>query len=139
MLSRRSVLAGVAAVAGTRVANAVAPRATMQESRTIFVEGLNWIDRGGDAAAIALCDRVKSAGFNVILAYIWHGYGKTWPSEVVSFWDSRMRPVAGEDPLAILLEVAHARGLEVHVTFTVSLRRTTQYPQFWTDNGTEYF
>lgn len=99
------------------------------ESRAIFDEGpAAWRD---PAAASALVARLKAAGFNVYIPCVWHGDGTRYPSPVAP-----PAPYMGPgDPLAELIRVAHASGIQVHPWFTVALRPGDLLPEF-VDGGT---
>ena len=128
-LSRRHVLLGAAASATLQAS--AAPILVKKESRLIYSEGPSWI---GQTNAWTLCDRVKKAGFNVLMACPWHGTGVSWPSQVCPAWDNNPKfqanYVDGLDPLGLLIQTAHAFGLEVHVVFTVMQKRR---------HGTDFF
>jgi len=106
------------------------------ESRAMFDESLNWIT---PQAAEKMCDRIKRAGFNVLMPSVWHGRGTSWPSSMAP-WDSdrlvdmaKSRP--GYDPLDNLIKAARRHEIEVHPLFTVALRQREFFPQFC-DRGT---
>ena len=106
------------------------------ESRAMFDESLNWAT---PQEANKMCERLKQAGFNVIMPNVWHGRGTSWPSKFAP-WDSdRLVDIAkstpGYDPLDNLITTAHRYGLEVHPWFNVMLRQRNFFPQFY-DEGT---
>ncbi len=100
------------------------------ERRVMFDEGHEWAT--SKAATDKVIDRLKSAGFNVYVPCVWHGRGTTWPSKL-AYADSRLPQLSwsGHDPLAYLLEKAHAAGIEVHPWFTVVRRDDNIYRQFY--------
>jgi uncharacterized lipoprotein YddW (UPF0748 family) len=135
-LSRRSLIATAASLpvlAVTRGADLHAADETLptKESRAIFCEGLRWVGR---ANAENVCDRIKEAGFNTIIACAWHGSGVSWPSKICPWWDDNRHMVANRtddlDPFGTLVEVAHDRGLEIHAAFTVMAKRRGFYEEF---------
>lgn len=99
------------------------------ESRAIFDEGpAAWRD---PVSASTLIARIKTAGFNVYIPCVWHGDGTRYPSAVAP-----PAPYIGAgDPLAELIRVAHANGVQVHPWFTVALRTGDLLPEF-VDVGT---
>jgi uncharacterized lipoprotein YddW (UPF0748 family) len=52
------------------------------ESRAIFDESLSWIT---EVAAHNVCQRIKRAGFNVLMPNVWHGRGTAWPSSLAQW------------------------------------------------------
>ena len=107
--------------------------AAIQESRVMFDEKFSWITKEG---ADRLIEDTKKAGFNVLVPCVWHGRGTSWPSERAPR-EPRWRAnwVRNHDPLAYLIERAHASGIEVHPWFTVSLRQRDMLSHF-VDPGT---
>jgi hypothetical protein len=106
------------------------------ESRAMFDESLNWIT---PPAAEKMCERIKRAGFNVLMPSVWHGRGTSWPSGMAP-WDSdRLADIAksnpGFDPLDHLIQAARRYEIEVHPWFNVMLRQREFFPQFY-DRGT---
>lgn len=75
--------------------------------------------------------RIKEAGFNVYIPFVWHGRGAAWPSARVS-WDVWLKdvPKDGFDPLRYVIEKAHALGIEVHPSFAVALRQSDLFPEY---------
>ncbi|HUK56204.1 MAG TPA: family 10 glycosylhydrolase [Nitrospiria bacterium] len=108
----------------------------MYESRAMFDESLNWIT---PRRAEKMCERIKRAGFNVLMPSVWHGRGTSWPSGTAP-WDSdRLADIAksdpGFDPLDNLIKTAGRYQIEVHPWFNVMLRQRDFFPQFH-DPGT---
>ncbi|MHC1743879.1 MAG: family 10 glycosylhydrolase [Syntrophobacteraceae bacterium] len=99
---------------------------TPVQVRAIFDEGTGWLSEEGARTTLG---RIKRAGFNVYVVCVWHGMGVRYPSPVavaepgLSF--------EGEDPLARLVRMAHAEGIEVHPWFCVSLRQREFLGEFF--------
>jgi len=89
-------------------------------------EGLHWFQK---KATPIVCERIKRAGFNVLIPAIWHGRGTTWPSGL-SPWDSVLAAPPSYDPVENLLKVAESFDLEVHPWFTVGLRQRDFFPEY---------
>lgn len=106
-----------------------APSPERRVIRAIFDEGNGWVS---EARAIETLDRIKAAGFNVYVPCVWHGSGTRYPSSVAppETW-----LVASPDPLARLITLAKARGIEVHPWITVALRQRDFLTDYW-DAGT---
>lgn len=102
----------------------------LRETRVIFDEGTGWATADGARRTIS---RVAAAGFNVYMPSVWHGRGTRFPSRMAPTEPGR--PVSGADPLARLIALAHEKGIEVHPSFTISLREREILPQF-ADPGT---
>jgi len=104
------------------------------ESRVIFDEGSEWAS--SPEAADKILRRIKSAGFNVYVPCVWHGYGTRYPTSLAK-QEEKLETILrkGYDPLAYLIKKAHSMGIEVHPWFTVAERRWTQYPEYY-DAGT---
>lgn len=103
------------------------------ERRMILDEDFNWLT-GRDADR--LLDDVAAAGFNAVVPVVWHGRGVSWQSEMAPkepLWEKRAGALS--DPLQNLIERAHAKGIEVHPWFTVSLRQRDFLSNFY-DAGT---
>lgn len=92
----------------------------IQESRALLDESSRWASPG---EAEKVIDRIARAGFNVYIPCVWHGRGACWPSKLTPMETGVERIVRKElpgfDPLAHLVRVAHARGIEVHPWFCV--------------------
>ncbi len=89
----------------------------MIEKRAIFDEGVGWTD---EKIAAKTIQRIKAAGFNIYVPCIWHGNGARVPTDLAPVEPGRT--FAG-DPLAKLIKIAHANGVQVHPWFTVALRQ----------------
>lgn len=135
MVSRRQFLR----LTGFSAASAILPMTSLrghaeelEESRAIFDESLSWVT---DSSAHNLCERIKRAGFNVLVPCVWHGRGTAWPSKLAP-WDSRRlekmaRDIPGFDPLKKLIDIAQQYQIEVHPWFTVMMRQREFFPQFY--------
>ena len=109
---------------------------TLIETRAIFDEDVLWAT--SRQATDTILSRIKRAGFNVYVPCVWHGKSAYFPS-LVAGPDSRIkrRIDAGDDPLAYLIEKAHALGIEVHPWFTVVKRSTDGYPDYYSSGTPE--
>ncbi|NLX98206.1 MAG: family 10 glycosylhydrolase [Rhodopirellula sp.] len=92
----------------------------IQESRALLDESSRWASPGGAEEVI---QRMARAGFNVYVPCVWHGRGACWPSNLTPM-DTGVEKIVGQeppgfDPLAHLIRLAHARGIEVHPWFCV--------------------
>lgn len=96
----------------------------IRETRAVFCEGPG--EWATEAKSRALVARIRRAGFNVLVPCVWHGDGTRYPSEVAP----PAKYKAPGDPLATLLRVAHANGIEVHPWFTVTYRSRNFLPRF---------
>jgi len=92
----------------------------IQESRALLDESHRW---AAPSAAEKVIERIARAGFNVYIPCVWHGRGASWPSQLTPMAADVEKTVGegppGFDPLAHLIRVAHARGIEVHPWFCV--------------------
>lgn len=136
--ARRCFFAGallLLACGGARSQDCDGPVAEgLTENRYLFAGGFSWITRKG---ADRLIRQARRAGFNVLVPAVWKGRGSGWPSQ---FAEKEMKwlkkgVVADFDPLAYLIEQAHANGLEVHPWFTLSKRQADFMPVYH-DDGT---
>jgi len=119
---RRQFIKAAAAIVGGIVCETVSgvePKPVMRESRVILDEGLHWVTVD---SATRLCERVKRAGFNVIIPCVWHGRGTSWASDIAP-WDDRLDSRLHHKSIENLLRVAKTYQLEVHPWFTVGLRQ----------------
>ncbi len=96
-----------------------------KELRAIFDEGVGWTTEEGARSTI---ERISKAGFNVYVPCVWHGGGTRYPSHLAPAEEGLN--FEGEDPLARLIQLAHANGIFVHPWITVTLRQKDFYPQF---------
>ena len=99
------------------------------ELRAIFDESWQWAQSRAQIDRIV--DRTARAGFNVIVPCVWHGAGTYYPSKLAP----AAAPLAavidsGFDPLAYLVERAHAAGIQVYAWFTVARREQGLLPMF---------
>lgn len=104
-----------------------------RERRIMLDEDFNWLTRED---ADRLIEDIVAAGFNVLVPVVWHGRGVSWESEKAPkepLWANNKNAL--QDPLRYLIGRAHARGVEVHPWFTVTLRQREFFPQFY-DAGT---
>lgn len=102
--------------------------------KVIFDEDMAWAS--GPAAIDERLKRIAQAGFNVYVPCVWHGSGAWYPSRVAQT-DVRLRHHLrrGWDPLAYLVERAHAHGIAVYPWFTVVRREDDANPE-WAEPGT---
>lgn len=135
MISRRRFLQLSAAVAASTLCS-IPPRLSygqeLFESRAIFDESLSWIT---EHSAHSLCQRIKQAGFNVLMPCVWHGRGTSWPSNLAP-WDSyKLEELArwnsSFDPFGKLVEIAAQYQIEIHPWFSVMQRQRNFFPQFY--------
>ena len=88
-----------------------------------------------DSAAHSVCERMKQAGFNVLMPCVWHGRGTSWPSTLAPWDNYRLEEMArwnsSFDPLGKLVEIAAQYQIEVHPWFTVVQRQREFFPQFY--------
>jgi hypothetical protein len=101
-----------------------------KQIRAIFDEGRGWMTEEGAQKTIS---RIKKAGFNIYIPCVWHGMGSRYPTSLVVA--EKNQRFYQRDPLARLIEIAHAEGIEVHPWFTVTLRQREFLTDFY-DSGT---
>lgn len=109
---------------------AATPKGVPMENRVIFDETAEWAT--SELYANRLLARIKQAGFNVLVPCVWHGRGGHYPSRVADMdpaVKARVKP--GRDPLAELIQKAHALGIEVHPWFTVMRREDDRLPAYF--------
>ena len=135
MLSRREFLQLSAACAASALCPSLPRISHAQEtleSRAIFDESLSWIT---EHSAHSLCQRIKQAGFNVVMPCVWHGRGPSWPSSLAPWDNVRLEEMArwnsNFDPLGTLVEIAAQYQIEVHPWFNVTLRQRQFLQQFY--------
>lgn len=135
MLSRRQFLQISAAIGATTLWPSL-PRLShaqdMFESRAIFDESLSWTT---EHSAHTLCQRIKNAGFNVLMPCVWHGRGTSWPSNLAP-WDNYKLEEAARwnsnyDPFGKLVEIAAQYQIEIHPWFSVMQRQRQFFPQYY--------
>src|SRR3569623_605160 len=102
---------------------------TLLESRGMLDEDMHWAYSPAEADAIL--KRIKAAGFNVYIPCIYHGGGSWYPTKQLEP-DAKLAAhlTKQPDPLAYLIEKAHARGIDGHPGFTVSSRACNIHPQY---------
>ena len=105
-----------------------------KESRVVFDPDILWAT--SKKATDTILKKVKAAGFNTYIPYVWHGKGAYYLSEV-SHTDERLATLLDGtyDPLKYLISKAHSMGIEVHPCLVVARREDDRYPQFY-DSGT---
>jgi Glycosyl hydrolase-like 10/Concanavalin A-like lectin/glucanases superfamily len=115
-----------------RVQHQEAP-APKTELRALFDESWQWARSANDVKS--LVDVARRAGFNVIVACVWHGAGSVWPSRFAHRQPGLAAPPDDFDALQALIELAHQAHIEVHPWFTVVRREDARHPE-WFDDGT---
>lgn len=101
--------------------------------RAVFDEDMGW---AVSAQAIdQRLARIAAAGFNDYVVCVWHGRGTFYPGSIAAP-DPRLRGLIdrGWDPLAYLIERAHASGIRIHAWFTIARRENEMHPE-WTESG----
>ncbi|MGZ8242604.1 family 10 glycosylhydrolase [Methylomagnum sp.] len=100
------------------------------QNRVIFDESAEWAT--SELYTNRLLARLKKAGFNVLIPCVWHGRGTHYPTPL-SAMDPTIKTKLGKqrDPLAALIQKAHALGIEVHPWFTVVRREDNQWPEYY--------
>lgn len=91
----------------------------VRETRALWVNSGDWLTREQIDAVVERADRAR---LNVLITGILRRAGILATSRLLPVSDGVEE---GLDPLAYLLEKAHAKGLEVHPWFTVTYRRST--------------
>ena len=93
------------------------------EARILLDADILWARSQEDTEAVIR--EAVEGGFNVLTVPVWEGRGTRYPSRLAPA-DPRLaeRLARGEDPLAFLIERAHASGLELHAWFHVALRQS---------------
>ena len=135
MLSRRQFLQLSAACAASALCPTVPRLGHAQEtmeSRAIFDESLSWVT---EHSAHSLCQRIKQAGFNVLMPCVWHGRGTCWSSSLAPWDNYKLEEMArwssSFDPFGKLLDIAAQYQIEVHPWFNVMQRQREFLPQFY--------
>ncbi len=99
----------------------------LMETRAILDEAPNFLIKGIDP----VLDKIIRAGFNVYTPCICHGRGAMYRSKHMLMDTRYSDKFKGDaDPFAELIHKAHARGVEIHAWYTVSLRQAPIYPEF---------
>jgi len=111
-----------------------APSQSFSGKRAIFQGTTTWMDP--DQTNVIL-QRIKNAGFNVLVIQVWNGRGTTWPS-VHAPWDPEISKAhyANHDPLSYLISQAHELEIEVHAWFSLSHRLSETLHPEWAPPGT---
>lgn len=105
-----------------------AAAAPVAETRAIFHEGIEWaLSRKSTDEIIS---RVATSGFNVYIPCVWYVTGARFPTETAPADPRLFERFSRDDPLAYLIERAHAVGIEVHACLTIAIRGSGLFPQF---------
>ncbi len=101
----------------------------LEDKRAVFEEDIFWTD---PRKADRMLERIRDAGFNVLVLNVWHGRGAMWPSRVAppDPWVPDLLRDPPSDPLAYVIAQAKTMDIEVHAWFTVALRQTEAFPEF---------
>ncbi len=97
--------------------------ATMVEFRGIWVTRFEWANSSATPATIdAIVNDIADAGFNVIFFQV-RGEADAFYNSSVEPWSQRLTGTLGQnpgwDPLARMIQQAHARGIQVHAYINV--------------------
>jgi hypothetical protein len=111
--------------------------ATSQKSnfkRVIFDEDMTWAT---DKKTIdERLRRIAEAGFDIYVPCVWHGHGSLYPSRTTPPEDWIKQSLSnGWDPLAYLIDRAHALKIAILPWFTVVRREGIAHPE-WAETGT---
>lgn len=103
------------------------------ENRIIMDEDFLWLT---PKKADLVIDRIKEAGFNILIPCIWHGRGAAWQSLLAPMEPRWEREVFSSryDPLAYLIQSAKRAGIEIHPSFTISLRQRDFLKDYYDEN-----
>ncbi len=105
-------------------------KGTAPEFRALWVTRFDWTRADGTwaqpSALVNVAEQAAAANFNVLLfqvrgvgdAYYAPGY-EPWASRLTGTVSDTLGTSPGFDPLAVLIEAAHARGLQVHAYLNV--------------------
>jgi len=105
-------------------------RGASPEFRALWVTRFDWTRADGTwaqpSALVAIAEQAAAAHFNVLLFQV-RGVGDAFYTPGNEPWSSRLTGTVsntlgtdpGFDPLAVLIEAAHARGLQVHAYLNV--------------------
>lgn len=77
--------------------------------------------------------RIKNAGFNGVLLFMWHGNGARWPNPSEVRVAPDFSTAMETDPVEFFIAKAHSMGIEVHATFTIGLRQGIESDAPWDD------
>jgi hypothetical protein len=78
----------------------------------------------------AVIERISKGGFNVYMPCVWHGRGAIYRSSTPLDPRHASRYDGGADPMKDLVEMAHAKNIEVHAWFCISLRESDIVPEY---------
>ncbi|MFN3928989.1 MAG: LuxR C-terminal-related transcriptional regulator [Thermoflexus sp.] len=107
-----------------------APSAESAEFRALWITRFDWTRADGTwarpEALVAIAEQAAAARFNVLLfqvrgvgdAYYTPGY-EPWAARLTGTITRTLGTSPGFDPLRVLLDAAHARGLQVHAYINV--------------------
>jgi uncharacterized lipoprotein YddW (UPF0748 family) len=132
--SRRALLVGTVLCVSpfSRLRAQPVPPPIVREFRAAWVsptEGGDWPSRPGlsvedqKVELREMLDRAQQDGLNAVLLHVRTAADALYPSKTVPWSryivgrDGSVADLAGYDPLALALEEAHARGLQLHVWF----------------------
>ncbi|MCX7681537.1 MAG: family 10 glycosylhydrolase [Anaerolineae bacterium] len=105
-------------------------RGIQPEFRALWVTRFDWTRTDGvpaqPSALVAIAEQAAAANFNVLLFQV-RGVGDAFYTPGYEPWSPRLTGTVtrtlgmspGFDPLAVLIEAAHARGLQVHAYLNV--------------------
>ena len=65
-------------------------------------------------AFTAVCDKTKACGCNAIIVHVRSHNDAVYPSAIYPWSTMMLNGNPGYDPLAIMVQVAHAKGLQIH-------------------------
>jgi len=104
------------------------------ENRVIFDPDIMWATSKENTDKIL--KKIKSAGFNTYVPYVWHGKGTFFYSKNAHLHDRLKKTLDGSyDPLEYLISEAHKLGIEVHPCLVITRREDNEYPEYY-DTGT---
>lgn len=99
------------------------------QNRALFDESAEWAL--SEAHMQKLLNRMQRAGLNIYIPNVWHGHGTHYPTSVTDM-DPAVRKISRTvDPLLILIQAAHGKGIEVHPWFTVVRREDDKMPRYY--------
>ncbi|MBE3576193.1 MAG: family 10 glycosylhydrolase [Limnochordales bacterium] len=82
------------------------------EARAVWIDEYTLASLTGRESVARLMDQLQQAGINMVFPFVWMGGYALWQSEVATV--SAAVEVWGEDPLQVMVEEAHRRGIEIH-------------------------
>jgi Glycosyl hydrolase-like 10 len=99
------------------------------ENRVILDESGNFLKRGIDK----VINDISRAGFNVYMPCVWHGRGALYRSSSTVVEPKFSKFFKSTDRMAELIKKAHAKNIQVHAWFCVTLRGVPDpHPEFTT-------